>query len=437
MFLPALTVFADFEMRHPCPCAASFLTFFLIVKSYFLMIQLMSVVLNVICIVHFAMAAPPASHVDLLIIGPGDQHDGLGKIAPWLVENLGDALSIVHLQEATHTQDLSADVLLYTHTLAHDQMLDDLPEATITIAYSVFESSKLPKSWVKKLNKYFDCVIVADQYLLEVYDACDVTIPIFVLPHGFYLEEFMQVLVKQRSPGQPFLFGMCGTFVHPRKNHMLVLEAFMKAFAHDPAVHLKIHTRGPDNAAFKEFMARVHEHGLSNVSISHDDLSSKAYREFLRELDCYVLLSSGEGYSLTPREALALGIPVIISDNTAHRTIINSGCVYGVPCDDHHRAYYPLSGLPVGYQSRPFVQAAQQALCEVYRHYDFYVQRAARARPWLEQYCAQALVPQFLSLFKPKHVYHGEQDVITHDAVTTRSTLLYQKYLKMMKRERL
>ena len=54
------------------------------------------------------------------------------------------------------------------------------------------------------------------------------------------------------------------------------------------------------------------------------------YIEFISTFDCYVNLSKGEGFSIPPRESLALGIPCIISDNTAHKTICDSGLVLPV-----------------------------------------------------------------------------------------------------------
>ena len=58
----------------------------------------------------------------------------------------------------------------------------------IFIAYSMFESTSIPRIWVKKLNQEFDMVVVPDPYLIEVYKNSGVTVPIFFVPLGVDLD---------------------------------------------------------------------------------------------------------------------------------------------------------------------------------------------------------------------------------------------------------
>jgi hypothetical protein len=68
----------------------------------------------------------------------------------------------------------------------------------------------------------------------------------------------------------------------------------------------------------------------SNISVELKELERKGYEDFLASLDCYVTTSKGEGFSIIPREVLALGIPCIITNNTAQSTICSSGFVRSI-----------------------------------------------------------------------------------------------------------
>ena len=58
-------------------------------------------------------------------------------------------------------------------------------------------------------------------------------------------------------------------------------------------------------------------------------------------------LSKGEGYGLTPREAIIRGIPTIVSNNSGHLDIPNSYC-YKIPTISKTPAIYDLWSNPVG-----------------------------------------------------------------------------------------
>ena len=73
---------------------------------------------------------------------------------------------------------------------------------------------------------------------------------------------------------------------------------------------------------------QIKQFKLTNVELTEGMLSREENIDFFRDIDCYVLVSKAEGFSITPREALAAGIPCILSNNTAHKTICETGLVY-------------------------------------------------------------------------------------------------------------
>lgn len=301
-------------------------------------------------------------------------------------------------------------------------------ESIIKIAYSMLEGTIIPQEWVNILNKKFDLVVVPDEYYEMVYFSCGVRIPIFVLPHGIHLEEFLQRPTKKQT-SQPFVFGCSAAFI-PRKNQELLIKAFQNEFGNSPSAVLKIHGR---DGFVKPIKQALKQQGpIKNIEIIDRLLTQKQYIDFMQSLDCYVLLSKGEGFSLTPREALALGKPCIISDNTAHHTITKSGFVYGVPSNIMEPAFYHAFGREYGHNFNCRVDDVQKALREVYTHYDVYLKKAEIGRTWVEQYLWSNVKTKFLNLIKPHKVIMGNKNMVTDKFIMTTSEELYKKYLQVI-----
>ncbi len=353
-------------------------------------------------------------------------------------------------------------------------------DSFIKIAYSMLESSAIPPQWVKILNQKFDLVVVPDTYYHSVYKNCGVQIPIFVQPHGIDIDDLLREPLN-KAPRKPFTFGSSSTFMK-RKNHELLIEAFHAEFGNNPNVKLKIHGRAVWNNEFdlkgiqkklntpaepgKNDFVKLTIHGqmvlknkaelngahkkliastkkkqrkltkginklTSNIELTLSPLSKKEYKDFLMSLDCYVLLSKGEGFSLTPREALALGKPCIISNNTAHTTIAETGFVYSVPSLLQEPAHYSGFGH-CGYNFNCTLADTRKALRDVYTNYQMYVAKAQEGRKWVERYLWKNVKAKFLNLIKPKDVRLGGENRITDEFIMTSSPMLYNKYMQLV-----
>ena len=55
-----------------------------------------------------------------------------------------------------------------------------------------------------------------------------------------------------------------------------------------------------------------------NIQLESRSLNREEYITWISSLDVYCFISSGEGYSVTPREALHLGVPTILLDAHIH-----------------------------------------------------------------------------------------------------------------------
>jgi glycosyltransferase involved in cell wall biosynthesis len=308
-----------------------------------------------------------------------------------------------------------------------------MPNSKIKIAFSVFESTKIPAAWVQTLNTKFDAVVVADPFYIKVYENSGVQIPVFHIPLGIYVDEFLEKPLK-KAAHKPFVFGCCSRFFR-RKNHDLLIKAFAAEFGNNKDVILRINGGGKwgSGKIYDNLKQLIKQHKLSNVHLTNDALPWKDYIELMSSFDCYINISQGEGFSITPREALALGIPAIVTNNTAQKTICASHLVRAVPCPIKVPRKRRKGDSTPGFQFNCTQKAVQNALTDVYNNYDSFLAKAHKGRAWVEQYRWPSLQKKYLNLVKPKNLKWGKNNIVTDDYLMTNSKKLYTKYQSLSK----
>lgn len=390
---------------------------------------------------------------DLTIISNLNIADGIGKQGVGLLSCLKNDLDInTLLIQPANYKDIPKELMpivakpfdnkfgkvsFWTYILGINENLVPLHQSLksqIKIAYSMFESDNIPDFWSKILNEYYDMVVVPDEWLVDVYQKSGVKIPIFVLPLGIWLEDFLAQPIKEKR-NDVFTFGMTGSLIG-RKNHLKLLKAFVDVYPnHIKNVKLKIHGRfGPLQQEYeKEVEKFLYSNSAElNVEYSFKPFSQKEYLEWFKSLDCYVFPSMGEGFSITPREALALGIPTIATNNTAQQTICKTGYIYSIPSTYQKPAKYEYFGNKIiGNAYDCDIDDIKKALQFIPKNYDEYLQKAKNGREWVKQYLWSELKQKYLSLIKPKNITFGTHNEITNDCLTISNKTLYNKYCKV------
>lgn len=296
----------------------------------------------------------------------------------------------------------------------------------IWIAYSMFESDKISPFWVAELNKNYDLVVLPDANLVSIYESSGVKIPIFVVPLAVnYGEALIQPLKREAHP--VFTFADFSAMID-RKNTVKLLQAFKQAFGDRTDVRLLLSSRMSEDLHRQKIIDYITENQMNNVDYDISVKDTTTYNKLFDQVDCYISLSKGEGFSVQPREAMARGIPVIVSDALAQKTIADSDFTKAVNANIGKPAFYYNGQVMIGKNFDVEIDEAANAMLDVYNNYQKYLEFAPEARKWAKQYTYDNIRPLYLNLVKPQKVILGKENKITKDYLETNSEELYHKY---------
>lgn len=305
-------------------------------------------------------------------------------------------------------------------------LFSQVPSTPIKYIYSMFESDFLPKKWVDGINKKFDAVIVPHKRLIEVYKQSGIKIPLFSLTLPVLLEDILALPAKIK-PSHPFTFGISAGYSYA-KGYEELLHAFAQEFGNNSAVQLKIHCSWGNRKIVETLIDTLK---LKNVILIKRVLTREDYISFIRSCDCYILASWGEGYSITPREALAAGVPCILSNHRAHRELCTLPSVIGVEAVAHATLYKDQYGSYTGYPYKCSIPHLRSAMRTMYTSYDSYIKNNQKGRLWAACHTAEYLAPYYKTLVKPTTVIRAKTESIEKDKLIIQSKGLYKKYRRI------
>jgi glycosyltransferase involved in cell wall biosynthesis len=280
---------------------------------------------------------------------------------------------------------------------------------------------------------------VPDPFLVDVYKKSGVTIPIFVVPLGVHYGRSLVMPLKSVT-NKPFVFSNLSVVID-RKNTLKTIQAFIQAFGDRPDVQLRLNGREFDAEYLSQCRNEIKKSGVHNVHITTRSLSRDVFNRCLYHSDCYISLSKGEGFSLIPREAMALGVPVIVTDNTGQSTIAQSGLVGVVPSRIERPALYHISDkfFAKGINYDFDIDDAVAAMRHVVDNHDDYLKRGPQCRQWAMRYAYTnpELQKKYIRLFlRPMQARIGECDDVQDDGLVfdrnnPSSIRLMHKYIRL------
>jgi len=240
--------------------------------------------------------------------------------------------------------------------------------------YTMTEAWGMPDGWVDHLNNKCERVLVPRPWLVTMMREQGVNRPLHVIRGGVDPVEFP--IIYDRPADRPFTFLCIGPDRGERKGYDLVWRAFYEAFA-DTEAHLIIKTRAQNKMPIDNTRSR--DDTAKRVSLFAADVPSMA--DVYGLADCFVFPSRGEGEGMPPREAAAMGIPVIA---TAWSGLAEHIDRFAIPLREFKRVPAPtISDCITGEWVDPDLDELIAQMRWVYDHYSEAKANALKAARWL------------------------------------------------------
>ncbi|MEU6477911.1 glycosyltransferase [Streptomyces sp. NPDC047017] len=165
--------------------------------------------------------------------------------------------------------------------------------------HTMWESSRLPASWVGPLNRA-RVLMVPTRFVARMFRDSGITVPVEVTPDGVDPEVYPWVARPEREGVTTLVVGT----VVPRKHVAQAIQAWRLAFADDPAARLVVKARfgveGRGGLAVRD----------PRITIVDENEPTRGILHWYEQADVLLALGS-EGFGLPLVEGMATGLPVI------------------------------------------------------------------------------------------------------------------------------
>ena len=348
---------------------------------------------------------------------------------------------------ATELDPAFFDIMFYVNVLDNCEenfpFEDRVPPNSpyLSFSYPVFDGTVPPEKWVNTLNMYFDGVIVPCNNLKNIFENAGVVKPVFELPIALDLGPYLERTIILRKRDE-YIFGWIGTF-EDRKNPFKIIEAFTEAFGNNEKVKLVMHTRFVDRKTQSGERFDKYTQSLpSNIVISEGVLPDEEIINLMSSFDTYIYVSQGEGYSITPRQAMACGLSVVLSAIPTHLDITDldeQTGVFWVPATKEIDAVQPsLNNCICGKMFDIETEQLVQILKHVYANRESINKKeniVARQKA-VKKYDISNQKFNYCQMVLPNAIRYAEYNRVCDDGIETNDMDLLLKYEQLIKHEK-
>lgn len=199
----------------------------------------------------------------------------------------------------------------------HYPILPPQERGELGMALVAWEESHLPLAMTDTLNRDFDGALAQVQTVQKALVDSGVWIPSALTGLPADIADYEGICERK---------GAAKTFLHvsscfPRKGVDVLLEAWAKAFTARDRVRLIIKTfPNPHNTVQEQVwnLSRLYPN-MAQIQIVNRDMERDELVDLFRDADVMVLPTRGEGYNLPALEAMAAGLPLIVTGHGGHR----------------------------------------------------------------------------------------------------------------------
>lgn len=258
-------------------------------------------------------------------------------------------------------------VFFYTDVLwngEYDLNYTKLPQHGLRIAHIAYDSDQLPAKWAEVLNNHFDAAYFSSGHLEAIARSSGIKIAIGTLPIGLDTETLLTRPFHESQ--EKIRFGSIAAY-HPRKGVDILVDAFIQEFGDSDDAELVLHSNIAMGDVYQNVQRAVKINNINNITLSNLNLGHAEKNSLIESFDVFVNCSRGEGYSIGPREALALGKVLVLSDIGPHRDLFGIPGSFDIPVTIAYPARYPeIDNQIFGRQYSPSVADTRIALRRAY-----------------------------------------------------------------------
>jgi glycosyltransferase involved in cell wall biosynthesis len=241
----------------------------------------------------------------------------------------------------------SVAVLMYNPSLVHGFL-----RGQHRALYTMWETTELPEKYYRYLDTY-DQVIVPCEHNRELFSKYAPNVS--VVPLGVNVDYWKPT---PRPANNRFRFHAGGS-MWLRKGLDVVVKAFELSGV-DAELHIKV--------PMKRFVPD--REWPSNIIIHTGWMSKEEQFDWFNQADCFIAASRGEGFGLMPLQAMAMGIPTIVTPTSGQAQFSDLASVV-VPVTSQNCSGYEIDSF-AGCWDEPDVDALVEALRGVCGASDMY-----------------------------------------------------------------
>lgn len=251
------------------------------------------------------------------------------------------------------------------------------------IAYVVWETTVMPPDKVKILQSMDEVWTPSNWGRRLLVDNGIAEDRVGVVPEGVDVEKFRSA-EEARGGGRPFRFLFVGKW-EGRKGVELLIDAYREEFRPEEPVELVLHGWNPYLPGFnlEANIRRAVGGRRTPPVVASRPVTEDALTRLYNSCDVFVLPTRAEGWGLPITEAMACGLPVIVTDYSAPVDYLNDDVAYMIPVEKLvpvHDPYFFPGGSALGVWAQPDAGALRRLMRRVYENPDEAREKGRRAR---------------------------------------------------------
>jgi glycosyltransferase involved in cell wall biosynthesis len=253
-------------------------------------------------------------------------------------------------------------------------------ETPFKFVYTMFESDKIPDEWIDYLYEA-DLVIVPSEWCKAVFAKAGISTRVVPLGYDDNVFKLIKRKPKHKSK-EPFVFLHYNAF-NVRKGFLELWKAFTEEF--DPSEPVKLVLK----TTLKHVPAGfpINPSSYPNIEVITEQYTDTQLNGLLEKSDCFVFPSRGEGFGMTPIEAMATGLPTIVPNAHGIGHYFDKRYMYEVNVEGECPALYSrYKGIDVGKMVKCDVKHLKSQMRYIYTHQEDAIKKGKLASNYVKKY---------------------------------------------------